>query len=212
MNTVETKEKPCYNIRKGGGAMRLDYIKITNENGGVMHGGNQCLFGRNIHRSGCGMIAACDMLLYKQNKKALTMDDYKQFITENSQSFFYKFHFNLIGISARRIIKFLRKQGYTFRFIPRYSLKGETLEQTIKKSLENDTPVIVRIGLNGKKLPYCITYTVNGRISQGTMSWHYITVTGLENDILTFSSWGGTGEMSLSDLQQHFGFMGGIII
>ncbi len=192
--------------------MKLDYIKITNENGGVMYGGNQSLFGKNIKRSGCGMIAACDMLLYKQNKKALTMDDYKQFVTENSQSFFYKFHFNFIGVSARRIIKFLCRKGYSFRFIPRCSLKGETLEQTIKKSLENDTPVIARIGLNGKKLPYRITYTVNGRISQGTMSWHYITVTGLKNGILTFSSWGGTGEMSLSDLQQHFGFMGGIII
>lgn len=192
--------------------MRLDYIKITNENGGVMHGGNQSFFGKNISRSGCGMIAVCDMLLYKQNKKALTIDDYKQFITENSQSFFYKLHLNFIGISAHRIIKFLRRKGYTFRFIPRHRLKGETLEQTIKKSLGNDTPVIIRIGLNRKKLPYSITYTVSGRISHGTMSWHYITVTGLENGILTFSSWGGTGEMSVSDLQQHFGFMGGIII
>lgn len=191
--------------------MKLDYIKITNENGGVMHGGNQSHFEKKIKRSGCGMIAACDMLLYKQNKKALTIDDYKSFITENSQGFFYKFHYNLIGVAAYRIVKFLNKQGYSFRFVSRHKLKGNAFEQAIKSSLENDTPVIVRVGLNGKKLPYKINYTVNGRISRGTMSWHYITVTGMENDVLSYSSWGGTGEMPVAELQNNLGFMGGII-
>ena len=191
--------------------MKLDYIKITNENGGVMHGGNQSHFEEKIKRSGCGMIAACDMLLYKQNKKALTLDDYKSFIAENSRGFFYKFHYNLIGVAAYRIIKFLRKQGYSFRFVPRCRLRGDAFEQAIKRSLENDMPVIVRVGLNGKKLPYKINYTVNGRISRGTMSWHYITVTGMENGMLSYSSWGGTGEMSVAELQNNLGFMGGII-
>ncbi len=190
--------------------MKLDYIKITNENGGVMHGGNQSHFSKNIKRSGCGMIAACDMLLYKENKKDLSYSDYKQFITEKSTGFFYKHHFNLCGVAAYRIVKFLRKQGYSFRFIPRRRLKGSILEQRIKETLENGTPVIVRIGLNGKKLPYKVNHTVSGRISKGTMSWHYITVTGMENEMLTYSSWGGTGEMQLSDLQQNLGFMGGI--
>ena len=177
-----------------------------------MHGGNQSHFSRNIKRSGCGMIAACDMLLYKQNKKALSDSDYKQFITEKSASFFYKRHVNLIGVAAYRIVKFLRKQGYSFRFVPRRKLKGNLFEQLIKETLDKGTPVIVRVGLNGKKLPYKVTYTVNGRVSQGMMSWHYITVTGIENGMLSYSSWGATGEMSVSDLQNHLGFMGGIII
>ena len=192
--------------------MKLDYIKITNEKGGVMHGGNQSRFSSNIRRSGCGMIAACDMLLYMQNKKALSDSDYMQYITEKSTDFFYKHHFNLIGVAAYRIVYFFRKQGYNFRFLPRRRLKGNLFEQLIKKTLDSGTPVIVRIGLNGKKLPYKVTYTVNGRVSQGTLSWHYITVTGMENGILSYSSWGATGEMAVADLQKNLGFMGGIII
>jgi len=190
--------------------MKLDYIKITNENGGVMHGGNQSHFSDNIKRSGCGMIAACDMLLYKENKKALSHSDYKQFIVEKSESFFYKHRFNLFGVAAYRMIKFLRKQGYSFRFIPRRRLRGDAFGQLIKEMLDKGTPVMVRIGLNGKKLPYKVNHTVSGRISKGAMYWHYITVTGMENGMLYYSSWGATGEMSLSDLQQNLGFMGGI--
>ncbi len=190
--------------------MKLDYIKIINENGGIMHGGNQSHFSKNIKRSGCGMIAACDMLLYKENKKTLSHSDYKQFITEKSRSFFYKHHLNLLGVAAYRIVKFLRRQGYNFRFVPRRKMKGDTFGQLIKETLEKGTPVIVRIGLNGEKLPYKVNHTVSGRISKGTMSWHYITVTGMENEMLSYSSWGGTGEVPLSDLYQNLGFMGGI--
>lgn len=192
--------------------MKLDYIKITDEKCGTMQGGNQSDFGGNIRRSGCGMIAACDMLLYKQGRKALSDSSYKLFVAENVKNFFYRFHVNLIGVTAHRIVKFLRRYGYKFRFVPRRKLKGDMLEQLINKSLDNGTPVIVRIGLNGKKLPYKVTYTVSGRIAQGTMFWHYITVTGIEDSVLTYSSWGATGEMQIADLQQHLGFMGGIII
>ncbi|MBQ5318072.1 MAG: hypothetical protein J6K17_03140 [Oscillospiraceae bacterium] len=191
--------------------MKLDYIKVIDENGGVMHGGNQSHFTKNINRSGCGMIAACDMLLYLQNSKNLPLSEYNRFVAEKSKSYFYKMHFNLVGISASRIIKFLSKQGHRFCFIPWYKLKGDLLEKKIKKSIENNIPVIVRIGLNRNRLPYKLSNTASGRITQGKMSWHYITVIGIENSTLHFSSWGRAGEMELSDLQQHIGFMGGII-
>ena len=192
--------------------MKLDYIKIITESGGVMRGGNQSRFGKNIKRSGCGMIAACDMLLYLNDKRSLSESEYKQFIAENSSNFFYRLHFNIIGVAAFRIVKFLRRQGYSFRFVPRRRLKGASFEQHIAEVLNEGTPVIVRIGLNGKKLSYKVTYTVNGRVSQGTVSWHYITVTGMENGVLTYSKWGAVGEMPAADLQKHLGFMGGIII
>ena len=197
---------------KGGGIVKLDYIKIKVGSGGIMQGGNQSNFSKNIKRRGCGMIAACDMLLYKQGRKDISDSEYKQFVNDNSNSFFYKMHYNLIGVAAYRVVKFLRKQGYNFRFVPWYRLKGERFRQLVSETLEKDTPVIVRVGLNGKKLPYKVLYTVNGRTSQGMMSWHYITVTGMENDTLTYSSWGATGEVKVADLQKNLGFMGGIII
>ncbi|MBQ8786153.1 MAG: hypothetical protein IJZ61_00800 [Oscillospiraceae bacterium] len=190
--------------------MKLDYIKITNRNGGIMHGGNQSFFSKNIKRSGCGMIAACDMVLYKQNRKTLGIDEYKQFVAEKSV-FFYRFHINLIGVTAFRIVRFLRKHSFSFRFVPSRKLNGERFEKLVKASIENGNPVIVRVGLNGNKLPYNVFHSDSGKYSHGTLSWHYITVTGFENDRFFYSSWGGTGEISITDLRDHLGFMGGII-
>ncbi len=192
--------------------MKLDYLKITDEKCGVKHGGNQSNFGKNVRRSGCGMIAACDMLLYKNGKKSLSDSEYQQFVTSLCKSFFYKHRLNCFGVPAGRIVSFLAKQDLHFRFVPRRKLSNGKLGQLVREALESDTPVIVRVGLNGSGLPYKVTYDTNGRTSCGTMFWHYITVTGAEEDRLFFSSWGATGEMKLDVLQEKLGFMGGIII
>ncbi len=191
--------------------MKLDYIKLTDGKCGAMHGGNQSDFGRKIKRSGCGMIAACDLLLYLQNKKNISDREYKLFVENEAKNFFYRFHLNFIGITASRIVRYLRRKGYGFRFVSRYRLKDERFEQLISESLKKGIPVIVRIGLNRKGLAYRAVNPKNGRVSQGTMFWHYITVTGLENGVLTYSSWGSIGEMQIEELQKNLGFTGGII-
>ncbi len=190
--------------------MKLDYIKVTDKCG-AMHGGNQSDFGGNIKRSGCGMIAACDLLLYLQNKKNISDSDYRLFIENEARNFFYRFHFNIIGITATRIIRYFRRKGYSFRFVSRSKLKGERFEQLISESLEKGVPVIVRVGLNRNRLAYKAVNPKSGRVFQGTMSWHYITVTGLENGVLTYSSWGSIGEMQIEELHKNLGFTGGII-
>ena len=190
--------------------MKLDYIKITDKCG-EMHGGNQSDFGRKIKRSGCGMIAACDLLLYLQNKKNISDSEYKLFVENEAKNFFYRFHLNIIGITATRIIRYLGRKGYSFRFVSRRKLKGECFEQLITESLKKGIPVIVRVGLNGNRLAYKVVNPKNGRVFQDTMSWHYITVTGLKNGVLTYSSWGSAGEMQIDNLQKNLGFTGGII-
>ena len=196
---------------KEGGRMKLDYIKIL-DGAKEFHGGNQSNFGKNAARSGCGMIAACDMLLFLTGRRSLSAEEYRRFVESACSSFFYRYNLNLFGVTARRIVKYLGEKGFMFRFVPKRKLKGAVLEQYISESLDSGIPVIARIGLNQKKLHYKITYPVSGKYSQGSMSWHYITLTGLEKDTVFFSSWGGKGEMLLSDLQLYMGIMGGIIV
>ncbi len=192
--------------------MKLGYIKIVNGKGGISCGGNQSDFGGSIGRSGCGMIAACDILLYMQGRRILSDSEYRQFVNSAGRRFFYRRHFSYIGVTAHSIVKFLRSNGCRFRFVPKRKLSGGRLEQLVREAIGRDTPVIVRIGLNGKRLPYSVKYTVNGRTSHGIMSWHYITVTGIENGVLNYISWGATGEMPADVLQKNLGFMGGIFV
>lgn len=195
--------------------MELDYIKIKTENDGIMYGGCQNLFGEKVRKSGCGMIAVCDMLLFLQGKTAEpeTMEEYRKYAESFRDNVAYKRRKNLIGISPFRAAKMLSEHscGRKFRFYSKIKFTRHKLSEYIKFSLENGLPVIVRIGANGKKLPYDIVYPASNRHAQGKMTWHYITVTGISEDTLVFSSWGGKGTMLLTDLHRHFGFSGGII-
>ncbi len=163
------------------------------------------------------MIAACDMALRlnRGTEIPVPFEEYSAFIEENRKNFFYKNRLNIFGISQSRIVNFLNtlQNTYHFRFIGRKKLTEAALRDTIEKSLNTGLPVIIRVGENGKKLPYKIRFCKgHNTLRQGKMRWHYITAVGLENDTLIFYSWGGKGEMKLSDLHSLFGFTGGIII
>lgn len=199
--------------------MELDYLKIKTS-GGYMYGGDQKLFGKKASRSGCGMIAACDMLLYLDGRNAapIPFKEYADFAENFRDNVAYKNTANILGIFPHRLVKMLNECSGKrfFEFYGRKKFRGDSgksLAEFIGKSLENGLPVIVRVGANGKSLPYEIRYPASGnKLRKGMVSWHYITVTGIsEKGQLTFSSWGGKGIMSCADLQNHFGFTGGVI-
>lgn len=197
--------------------MELNYIKIKNGNG-VMYGGNQKYFGKAAKKSGCGMIAACDVLLYLSGKYAETVSfsDYKAFAEGLRDGVFYGKRKNPFGIFPRRLAKILtEKSGRKFAYYPARKFcggKGKRLAEFISEEIKSGVPVIVRVGADIGGLPYKIEYPASGKICTGKMSWHYITVTGIsESGILTFSSWGGKGSVSCAELYRHFGFTGGII-
>ncbi len=162
------------------------------------------------------MIAACDMILRFEDKSCtpVPFDKYRDFVNHMTKSHFYKHSRNPLGVPVCKVLKALNKAQThrRFRFISRVFLNPERLAAVVTKSLENDTPVIVRIGANRRKLPYKIAFPVSGnKEREDRMTWHYITVTGIENDTLIFYSWGGKGTMKISDLCRFFGFTGGII-
>ncbi len=196
--------------------MELEYIKI-NTSSGCMYGGDQKLFGINAAKSGCGMIAACDMLLFLKGKNSvpISFTEYSDFVSDFRDNTAYRRSLHRFGIFPRRLVKMINgcigERAFVFRRKSRFS--ENSLADLIERSLKNGFPVIVRIGKNGKKLPYTITYPASGsKRRTGKMEWHYVTVTGInENGEIVFSSWGGKGVMSLSELYKHFGITGGVI-
>ncbi len=205
----------CYNlILKGGTVLELGYLKIKTGSG-YLYGGDQKLFGKAVSSSGCGMIAACDVLLWLSGKACgeIPFPEYAAFAEKLRDETFYKGRRNFLGIFPRRLAKILtEKSGRKFSYIPEQKLHEKKLEEIIFRSLNSGAPVIVRVGFSFKGLPYKIKYPASGKVRTGKMSWHYITVTGIsKGGVLTFSSWGGRGTADCRALSKSFGFTGGII-
>lgn len=197
--------------------MELKYLKI-NTGDGYLYGGDQKLFGKAVSSSGCGMIAACDVLLWLSGKSGgeISFPEYAVFAEKLRDETFYKGRKNFLGIFPRRLAKILtEKSGRKFTYFPARKLRGKNgkkLEEIISRSLSGGAPVIVRVGFSFKGLPYKIKYPASGKVRAGKMSWHYITVTGVsESGVLTFSSWGGKGSADCRELCRRFGFTGGIV-
>ena len=194
--------------------MELNYIKIETDNG-YMYGGNQNLFGKKARHSGCGMIAACDVILYLQGKRSITFSEYEEFVSRFHDEEAYLNTSNPIGIFPRRLAGMINSHitDSEYVFLNRRKFSREGLREFISDSISMGLPVIVRIGANGKRLPYKIKYPIHGnRSARGKTDWHYITVTGItDSGTLIFSSWGGRGKLECDLLHKYFGITGGII-
>lgn len=199
---------------KGGFKIEIQYLKIRQENGTILYGGNQGLFSKRVKKSGCGLIAALDLAVYisENLSEPIPLSEYNHKVS-SAEAYFYKNSPNLFGISSKKIIRYLSEKlnGKDFLFIHKYKLSKNALSELIRKSLSENIPVIIRIGENFKRLPYKIIFP-NGVNHKSKMRWHYITAVGLKNETLIFYSWGGRGEMDINDLWRYFGFTGGIIL
>ncbi len=180
-----------------------------------MYGGNQILFGEKVSRSGCGMIAACDYILYSMGKRHIPIEEYTEFVSRFRDDDAYRNSLNLLGLFPYKVIRLINKylEGSEVVFLKSRNFSPESFRRFVFSSISAGFPVIVRVGLNGKKLPYRIEYTdKRGRSGHGKIGWHYITVTGFTDDgKVIFSSWGGKGETDISLLYRYSGLTGGII-
>ena len=180
-----------------------------------MYGGNQNLFGKKARKSGCGMIAACDVILHYQGKRSVTFSEYAGFVSRFRDEEAYRNTSNPIGIFPRRLARMINShlKDSEFHFISRRKFTEESLRNFISDSLLDGFPVIVRIGANGKKLPYKIRFPDSGgQVKEGRTDWHYVTVTGITDaGKIIFSSWGGKGETDCNLLYKYFGITGGVI-
>ena len=193
--------------------MELEYVTIKTA-GGLMYGGDQKLFGSTVRKSGCGMIAACDMILFLRGETKQGFAEYGKFVENIRDNEAYKKNSNPFGLSPFKTAQLINRhsENHCFVFLNHVFFGEKKLVRYIEKSIAADLPIILRIGANGKRLPYNIVYPASGsRRASGYMTWHYITITGISGDVLTFSSWGGMGEMSVRDLRRFWGVTGGLI-
>lgn len=193
--------------------MELEYVTVKTV-GGLMYGGDQKLFGSAVRKSGCGMIAACDMILFLRGEIHQSFAEYGKFVENIRDSEAYKKTANHFGLSPFKTARIINRhcRNSHFAFCSNVFFGEKKLAAFIESSIAAGLPVILRIGANGKRLPYNIMYPASGcRRASGHMTWHYITVTGISGDTLTFSSWGGKGEMSVKALRRFRGFTGGFI-
>ena len=105
---------------------------------------------------------------------------------------------------------------YTFTFKSTISFKTrEQFAMSIYEMLENDTPVIARIGYGDGLIPI-INNDYTGK-SFNDVNWHYIMITEIYYDVindkyaLTCSSWGEKYRIDLDDFYHNSGWTGGIV-
>ena len=197
------------------------------------YGGNQIWFKGKIKTHGCGIIAATDMIIYLCRKhqihdfhdiidKNISIDDYKDFLNEMYKPFKKGFMYHLIGLSPRKVIDYIKQncplQNIRFKFCLTDKMGKASLHKYICDMLNEDIPVITRIGYNFKNLKAQMTNSAANTIKESSINWHYITITQMHSDLergttaVIFSSWGKIGNMSFDDFYEHLGFTGGIFI
>lgn len=190
----------------------------VNYDGSFSYGGNQGWFSsgsaldRRISDVGCGVISACDALLYlsRQYPDHMGISDrdlygfygiefryYARFIRKFARK--YANPAPLLGMTGFRLSfgmnRFFSKNQVPLKTGWKFTVLNKNIMQEIHESLENDVPVIMSVPPRpffGKGLEMNRAGTTR---SYNSHSGHFITVTGLicrngEPDQLELSSWG----------------------
>lgn len=186
--------------------------KIIDKYGIESFGGSQMwLPDKMLLNSGCGIIAGLDAIIRLKGEERMTREEYfdrffdaKDYIRpitiskkRDPRKVFGKEFLGSLGVSAGRfkrgIKKLAVKEGLKikvkpFRFrwwekVPEYLKTGDPLVMLVTAPFEN-----VSIELpSGTK---------------GNLGFHWVTITGLDGDTLTVSSWGDKCKMSVKELRK----------
>lgn len=175
-------------------------------------GGSQMLSAsQNMREVGCGVIAALDLLLYlcrfhsgcggeffaeAAADGVIDREEYDALAQKLSRRYFPiipKLGVNGLMLAAGLNL-FFRRYGFPFRAA--WGLGSRHLFETIEEQLAQDLPVILSVGPNfpllWKKDTVCLYSAVPGSEPKSvcTVRAHYVTVTGIDEEWLTVSSWG----------------------
>ena len=177
---------------------------------GTAYGGNQAWFPHKfLRKSGCGVISAANVLLYKKGKCQVTEAEYIDFAKN-----LWKYYFPVIpgfGMNGLTLVigmnrYFLRKQ-LPYRACWKFS--GKKLLGRIDRMLAQDIPVILSVGPNfpqfwGKETLNLYRKTKDRSYVLSTKTnAHFVTVTGREGRWLQISSWGKEFYISIKEYQEY---------
>ncbi len=191
--------------------LQYPYVSILSE-GKLSYGGNQqSADSAMIGKCGCGIIAATDTLLYLsryhlrepvpafrglEERFPLSARQYYDCIAVMRRDYFPLIpHLGINGLMLMTgMEKFFRENRMPYR--ARWSVRRSDMWEKMKNMLREDIPVIMSIGPNfpavwGNRRTCLYSPQANGELKPAAkIKAHYFTVTGMDENWLTVSSWG----------------------
>lgn len=191
--------------------LKYPYISVA-YNGEESFGGSQTMYpGKILSKSGCGLIAAADLLLYISkyhdlintselaafvNSDIIAQRDYEKLLISLCRKYFpiIPYHgMNGLGLMAGMEL-FFRKNNIPYTC--RWHIKDSDLWDKVSEMLENDIPVILAVGPNfplfwrkGRTVLY--TKTADDKYKAiSSVTAHFVTITAMNEEWVKISSWG----------------------
>lgn len=169
---------------------------ITDSKNNTYFGGDQSWFPyRFLKNSGCGVIAATELLLKLRGRETISKPEYMEFATELWKHFLPVIPgFGMNGLTlAAGLNRYFWKTNTPYRAF--WCISAGKLTRRIRQMLKSDIPVILSIGPNfpmfwrGEKLTFYRKVNDTFVASAKTKA-HFVTVTGWEGRMIQISSWG----------------------
>lgn len=210
---IESDEKMQYNI--SGDCMiglQNPYVSVEYSGRPSFGGDQRCCGGKVLQSCGCGVVAALDMLLYLNRwhsdvhisefadlcaASPLPQPAYEQALEMLRRAYFplfYPFGMNGLALSLGTNL-FFKRHGLPYK--ARWSVPRAELWQHIGEMLERDLPVIMAVGPNfprfwqKKGANFCRLSPEGRFVPIVSARAHFVTATGLDNEWVEISSWGG---------------------
>lgn len=204
--------------------LRQPYISVSIEST-QSYGGSQSFSDSELMRkSGCGVVAALDWLLYLQRRRPRhTVSFLPQTGIEPIEKSLYV---SLLKTLSRRYLPILSPSGINglqlaagmnllflrehlpYRAV--WRMGRDKLWTGIREMLENDYPVILSVGpnfprlLSGKeKTALYVKDSIGTPIRNASVNSHYMMVTALEGQWLRISSWGKEYWLSVPEYEEY---------
>lgn len=204
--------------------LKNPYICV-NYGGVLSYGGNQMgSSSGNFSACGCGVVAGLDLLLYLcryhegcraaflsecLRDAVIPAESYDKTAKKLSLRFLPlipRSGINGISLAIGMNAFFLR---YSLPYLAVWGVPKKKLFEEIRSLLEKDLPVILSVGPNFPVLWGKSRLTYYGRRPDGSfypagnVKSHYVTVTGIDEDYLTVSSWGRKLYLSRSEYTDY---------
>ena len=191
--------------------LKHPYISVALSSGESFGGGQQFSKDSMIRRCGCGVIAAADALLYLSRwhshgavdyfaglleNKPIPLSVYDNCIQNLNRSYFPMIPY--AGINGVMLMAgmelFFQRHGMPYTAC--WCFAPGKVWGRIEEMLRADIPVIMSVGPNfpliwgNRRVRFFVRSPVGNYIPASGARAHYFTVTGLDEDWLSISSWG----------------------
>ena len=178
--------------------LQKPYIQVK-RNSLLSYGGSQMWSGKkSVQMCGCGPVAVLDTLLYLTGRQTevYSEEDYNHMLLELCRRYFPVLRpFGVNGlVLAAGMNLLLRKNKLPYRAF--WAMSGGKFWDRITALLEQDVPAIFSVGPNfpaiwqNHRLPLYLMQADGSLKRAGSAIAHYVTATGIDEELLRISSWG----------------------